>query len=72
MTNANLDKLTWVLIYGGLLLLCLALFVLRAHEPLGWTLVVAGAVITGAGVFSVWVRSRRATTPSQASILGSS
>ena len=59
MSNERLEQLTWVLIYGGLLLLSLAGFVLREHAPMGWTLVVVGAVGTLGGVVMVWVRSRR-------------
>ena len=59
MSNERLEQLTWVLIYGGLLLLSLAVFVLREHSPVGWTLVVVGAVATLGGVVMIWVRSRR-------------
>ena len=59
MSNQRLETLTWVLIYGGLLVLSLALFVLREHAPFGWALVVIGAAGTVAGVVLVWVRSRR-------------
>jgi hypothetical protein len=59
MTNAKLDVLIWVLVYGGLLLLSLGLFVRRTSEPFGWTLIVIGALLTVAGTLLVWVRSRR-------------
>jgi hypothetical protein len=59
MSNARLEALTWVLIYGGLLALSLALFVLRDSAPFGWTLVVGGGAATVAGVVLIWLRSRR-------------
>ena len=58
MTAAGVEKLTWILIYGGLLVLCLGLFVQRQHDPIGWTMVVAGGVAAAAGVVLIWVRSR--------------
>lgn len=59
MSNATLDKLTWLLIYGGLLVVSLGLFVQRTSAGLGWTLIVAGAAGTAGGVLLVWRRSRR-------------
>jgi hypothetical protein len=59
MTNATLEKLAWVLIYSGLLVLCLGLFVHRTSVGLGWALMIAGALDTAAGVLMIWLRSRR-------------
>ena len=59
MTNKALEILVWILIYGGLLLLCLGLFVLRGHASWGWTGVAAGAGITAAGVVLLWLRALR-------------
>jgi hypothetical protein len=59
MTAAALEKLIWVLIYGGLLVVCLGVFVLRyGGGALGWTLIVGGGVVTLAGAVLVVVRSR--------------
>ena len=55
---ARLQALIWVLIYGGLLTLVLGLSVRRSNEALGWSLVVAGAVVALAGFFLIYVRSR--------------
>jgi hypothetical protein len=50
MRTSTVEALVWVLIYGGLLLLCLGLFVLRSaprwagHLVLGLADVVAGPV----------------------------
>ena len=58
MTIDRTDKLIWVLIYGGLLGVCLGIFVKRSADGLGWTLVVLGAVVAIAGAALIWVRSR--------------
>jgi hypothetical protein len=62
MKASTLDTWIWVLIYGGLLLLGLGLFVQRAHDPLGWTLVVVGGVTAAAGALGIWVRSKMKET----------
>ena len=58
MSNRGLEALVWVLIYGGLLLAVLGLAVQRADDPLGWSMVVAGALAAGVGVVLIWIRSR--------------
>ncbi|MFY9513060.1 MAG: hypothetical protein WAQ05_19015 [Rubrivivax sp.] len=58
MAPKQLETLAWVLIYGGLLSLSLGIFVQRLHDPIGWTLAVAGGVAAAAGVVLIWVRSR--------------
>ena len=58
MNTAAIDKLVWVLIYGGLLAVCLGVFVLRSDAGLGWAVIVAGALAVAVGVVLVWVRSR--------------
>lgn len=64
MTTETLDKLIWVLIYGGLLALCLGLFVLRGGSgaPFGWTIVSGGALAVLAGAVLVVVRARLASS----------
>ena len=59
MSNPALEKLIWVLIYSGLLLACLGVFMLRTDAVVGWVIVVAGALDAAAGVVLIWVRSRR-------------
>jgi hypothetical protein len=59
MSNDTLDKLIWVLIYGGLLVLCLGLFLLRTAPGLGWGLVVVGGALATVGAALVAVRARR-------------
>ena len=60
MRSEILGKLSWWLIYSGLLFSCLGLFVLRRDEAIGWTLVAAGAADALVGIFLLWLRSRRA------------
>jgi hypothetical protein len=57
--TADIEKLTWVLIYVGLLVLCLGLFVQRLDGGFGTALIGAGGVSAAAGAVLVWVRSRR-------------
>jgi hypothetical protein len=59
MTTPTLEKLIWILIYGGLLVLSLGLFVLRQDRVFGSTLIVAGAVAAAVGAVLIWIRSRR-------------
>ena len=59
MKTARLDKLIWVLIYVGLLFICLALFVARDDGSLGMLLAATGVLATLAGSVLIWVRSRR-------------
>jgi hypothetical protein len=58
MRASNVETLVWVLIYGGLLLGGVGLFVDREGSALGIVMVVVGAVALLAGIVLVWVRSR--------------
>ena len=53
-----IEHLTWVLIYGGLLVLILGIAVGRGNEAVGWGLAVPGAVAAAVGVALIYVRSR--------------
>lgn len=55
---ARLHTLIWTLIYGGLLTLVLGLSVQRSDDPIGWSMVVAGALVAAAGCVLIYVRSR--------------
>ncbi|HKX40129.1 MAG TPA: hypothetical protein VJO99_03155 [Burkholderiaceae bacterium] len=55
---SRVEVWVWVLIYGGLLLLGLGLSAQRSDTAIGWVLIVAGVIATGAGAVLVWVRSR--------------
>jgi hypothetical protein len=53
-----LEKLTWALLYGGLLAAGLGLFVEKQDFAFGWSLVVGGGIAAAAGGVLIWVRSR--------------
>ena len=59
MKTSTIETLTWVLIYGGLLVLCLGIAVRRTAEPLGTGLMAVGGVVAAAGFALIYVRSRR-------------
>ena len=59
MKTAALDKLIWVLIYGGLISLCLSLFMSADDGPVGKLLAAGGVIAAAAGALLIWVRSRR-------------
>ena len=58
MKPATVEAWVWILIYGGMLLFCLGLFVGRGDAPLGGVLGVAGAGLVAAGVLLIYLRSR--------------
>ena len=58
MSAAAIEAWIWALIYGGLLLLCLGLFVLRLGGAFGWALVVLGPLLALAGGVLLVLRSR--------------
>ncbi len=58
MKTSTVEALVWVLVYGGLLLLCLGVFTARIDAALGWLLGLAGGAIAAAGVLLIYLRSR--------------
>lgn len=58
MKPATVEKLTWVLIFGGLLVLSLSWFIDDAQVVLAAALAIGGALATMLGVLLVFVRSR--------------
>lgn len=63
MSNAALQKLIWVLIYGGLLGVVLGLSIQKTDDPLGWSIVVGGAVVAAVGAVLLYVRAARKDAP---------
>jgi hypothetical protein len=53
-----IERLIWILIYGGLLALVLGIATLAADAHTGWSLVVLGSCVAAAGAVLIWVRSR--------------
>ena len=59
MSNATLEKLVWVLVYGGLIVVCLGIFAKRGDAAFGWSLIVGGGVAAVIGAVLIYVRSLR-------------
>ena len=59
MTNSRLETLIWALIYGGLIVVCLGIFMKAGNAWIGWGAIVLGALVTTAGAVLIYVRSRR-------------
>jgi len=59
MSNRGLEALVWVLIYGGLLMLALGVFVQRQGGSFGWALIGIGGGVAAIGAVLIFVRSRR-------------
>jgi hypothetical protein len=57
-TLAWIERLAWILLYGGLFTVVLGLATLGRHDPVAWSLIVAGSVATVGGAVLIWVRSR--------------
>jgi hypothetical protein len=55
--TARLHKITWTLIFGGLLVVILGIFVGKTDDAIGWTMVAAGGVMTAVGAVLIYVRS---------------
>ena len=54
---ARLHKIIWTLIFGGLLTVILGIFVGKTDDVIGWTMIVMGSVMAGAGTVLIYVRS---------------
>ena len=65
MSAKTLEKWSWVLIYGGLLLVCLGVFVREQQAVMGWVLVAAGAAMVLAGAIFIALRAKLPESPSQ-------
>ena len=58
MDKTSLEKLVWLLIFGGLFALSFGYF-LRLQLPwLGWLFIGTGGLAAAAGFVLIWVRSR--------------
>jgi len=63
MKTTTLETLIWVLIYGGLIVLSLSVFISH-DDTLATVLAVTGGITTVLGALLVWVRSRMKDGPS--------
>ena len=60
---ARVEKLVWVLVYGGIILLILGIATQRRDDSLGWALMAVGTVVALLGALLVYVRSLMKDTP---------
>jgi len=58
MTPKTLESLIWVLIYGGLIVLCLGIAEAASLPTTGTTLSVVGGLVAAVGAVLIYVRSR--------------
>lgn len=58
MKPARVETLVWVLIYGGLAVLILGLWVSGTDAAVGQVVAWAGGLLALVGVLLIWVRSR--------------
>ena len=55
--TARLHKIIWTLIFGGLLIVILGVFVGKTDAAFGWVMVAAGCALTVVGAVLIYVRS---------------
>lgn len=52
-----LDRTIWTLVFGGLLVMCLGVFVERRDEPLGMAFLWSGGIAAAVGAVLIGVRA---------------
>jgi hypothetical protein len=57
-TRARIERLAWILLYGGLFAVVLGLAATKYDAAAAWALLVPGGAAAIAGVVLIWVRSR--------------
>lgn len=63
MSPKAIERISWVMIYGGLIVVGLAFAVRDVQPVLAWVLGFAGALETAIGIALIWVRSRQSDPP---------
>jgi len=58
INKLRVERLVWILVYGGLLALVLGMFVQRYDRLLADILQIGGTIVAGTGALLIWVRSR--------------
>jgi vacuolar-type H+-ATPase subunit I/STV1 len=58
MSTKRIEALVWVLIYAGLVTLCLGILFSPQPGPWGELLMVVGALVAAAGAVLIYLRSR--------------
>ena len=63
LAPGRVERLVWILIYGGLIVFVVGVALSRGGLDYGWSVSVVGIVVAVAGVVLVYVRSRMADRP---------
>lgn len=58
MKTSTMERWTWPLIYGGILLLLLGISTVSADASLGGSIAIVGALLVVMGAVAVYLRSR--------------
>ena len=58
LNKLRVERLVWILVYGGLLALVLGMFVQRYDRLLADILQIGGTLVACTGALLIWVRSR--------------
>jgi vacuolar-type H+-ATPase subunit I/STV1 len=58
LSTKRIEALVWVLIYAGLVTVCLGLLFSPRPGPWGELLMVVGAIVAAAGAVLIYLRSR--------------
>jgi uncharacterized membrane protein HdeD (DUF308 family) len=58
LSAARVERWTWILIYGGLIVLCVGFAVQQQGSAAGAAVVLGGAIAVAAGVALILVRAR--------------
>lgn len=58
LNKLRVERLVWILVYGGLLALVLGMFVQRYDRLLADILQIGGTIVASTGALLIWVRSR--------------
>ena len=53
----RLHKAIWALIFGGLLIIIVGIFVGKTDDAIGWMMVAGGTLLTAGGCILIYVRS---------------
>ena len=58
LAPGRVERLVWILIYGGLIVFVVGVALSRGGLDYGWSVAVGGTVAVVAGFVLVWIRSR--------------
>ncbi|QKO21731.1 hypothetical protein [Rhodoferax sp. BAB1] len=58
INKLRIERLVWILVYGGLIALVLGMFVQRYDRLLADIMQIVGTIVASSGALLIWVRSR--------------